>query len=198
MLLTFKSDIINAESSGLTSRQLQDAVLPVFLFDFSHDNTWLLDRKHQAVAFDDMVIAVQSKTPLLQSDFFCRRGNAHHGYAAQRVLLPARDATRAVLGAVLQSVWDVAPTHESRQRAARSPSTSLLWSADGTNPFGPFALLAPVTPAESLSFALRDVIRYLFVVFLFIFLKKHQWFFSCFLKIGLCSSSNYFFCQSNN
>jgi hypothetical protein len=63
--------------------------MPVFVFDFAHENVWLLDRQMQvsvcsvlytltrtyqtctqAVAYDDMVIAVQAKTPYLQVRMF--------------------------------------------------------------------------------------------------------------------------------
>lgn len=51
----------------LTARALgvadSSSVVPLYLLDFSHDDVWLLDAQHQAMAFDDMVIAIQVEPP---------------------------------------------------------------------------------------------------------------------------------------
>ena len=95
----------------------------------------------QAVAFDDMVLGVQSRAGHAQLDAQC-------GGAAQQ--LDTADASRAVLGALLQSGWGVAPSDAAWWSAARNATEpSLLWAV-GRTPFGPYSERA------ELSFALRD------------------------------------------
>ena len=75
--------------------------VPVFIFDFSHTEMMLLDRKHQVVSFPDMVIGVQTEEENVRVPYKCnQRGLSVDG----------RDVTRQLLGGMIQSVWGVLPT----------------------------------------------------------------------------------------
>jgi hypothetical protein len=74
--------------------------IPVFLFDLVDDN-YLLDKTEQAVSFPDMVVAVQTQNNYIYTDFGCD---------GDTVILDASDATRAVLAALIQTIWGVSPT----------------------------------------------------------------------------------------
>lgn len=140
-----------------------ERVLTLLLFDLSQRSLLLLDRsdaapeplrrisassdaraaarrQHQAVPFGDMVVGVQSRAGAARLD-------AHCGGAALSV--STGDASRALLGAVLEAGWGVAPPHVSWSEALARPEVDLLWAV-GAMPWGPYA------HGAALSFAQRD------------------------------------------
>ncbi|GAM25077.1 hypothetical protein SAMD00019534_082520 [Acytostelium subglobosum LB1] len=126
----------------LDNRNSDSRVIPVFLFDISFKDLLLLDRMHQAVSFDDMVIAIQtqSQRPV---DFTCgEQGN---------LSIDADDATRPVMAALLETIWGVLPTHLelSKTSGANQNDANYLWSM-GFNPFSVFST------HKTLSFAQTD------------------------------------------
>jgi len=103
----------------------------------------LLDRFHQAVSFPEMVLALQTKSGAATLDYSC---------SDEMVTLDAADATRPMLGALLQTGWGVAPTHEHFSGKKQSAEVNFVWSAANT-PFGPFSASA------KLNFAVFDAAR---------------------------------------
>lgn len=126
-------------------------MLTVYLFDLARDESLLLDRENEVVAFDDMIIAVQTNTPhATSSGYTCddfdgkrnsdgentvegtgrggadHKGSEHEGLAA------------GVLSALLQVGWGVAPTHLTYSALHNAARVDLLWSLSGT-PSSPFA-----------------------------------------------------------
>ncbi|CAI7884427.1 unnamed protein product, partial [Closterium sp. NIES-54] len=77
---------------------------PVFLFDLHHPTPLLLDGRHRALAYDDMVLAVRTTAPPLPSHFMCE---------GEVVDVDPSNVTRPVLSAILQTAWGLAPTHEA-------------------------------------------------------------------------------------
>jgi hypothetical protein len=62
----------------------------------------LLDRQHQALGFDDMVIAVRSHAGRTPIDFACQR---------KPLALDHAHVARPVFAALLTSLWALGPTH---------------------------------------------------------------------------------------
>ena len=87
-----------------------------------------------------MVLAVQSRAGRARLDAQC---------GGQPQQLDTADASRAVLGALLQSGWGVAPSDVAWSAARNATEPNLLWAV-GRTPFGPYSARA------ELSFALRD------------------------------------------
>ncbi|KAK1298267.1 hypothetical protein QJS10_CPB14g01376 [Acorus calamus] len=117
--------------------------LPVYVFDVDFDRMLLLDRYHQAVAFRDMVVAVRTKSVQTVSDYSC---NGRH------VLVQARNLERPIVGAVLQSLWGVSPTHLAWSPQHNHTTVDYTWSV-GRTPFGPFS------DSMSVSFVQRDAAK---------------------------------------
>ncbi|KAK1265104.1 hypothetical protein QJS04_geneDACA017846 [Acorus gramineus] len=117
--------------------------LPVYVFDVDFDRMLLLDRYHQAVAFRDMVVAVRTKSVQTVSDYSC---NGRH------VLVQARNLERPIVGAVLQSLWGVSPTHLTWSPQHNHTTVDYTWSV-GRTPFGPFS------DSISVSFVQRDAAK---------------------------------------
>ncbi|KAG2435317.1 hypothetical protein HXX76_007392 [Chlamydomonas incerta] len=112
-------------------------VLPVFVFDLSlRDEPLLLDGALQASAFPDMVIAVASRAAPVRTRFSCGH--------MPRSLQP-EDATRAVLGGILQSAFG-APHTAQRYSPASGPGWNYLWAL-GATPFGPLSGLTSLAAA---------------------------------------------------
>ncbi|KAG2446778.1 hypothetical protein HYH02_008338 [Chlamydomonas schloesseri] len=129
-------------------------VLPVFVFDLSlRDEPLLLDGALQASAFPDMVIAVASRAQPVRSRFSC----GHMPRAVQ-----PEDATRAVLGAVMQSAFGVSHTAQ-RYSPASGPGWNYLWAL-GATPFGPLSgitrLSIPAAAAVGRNLALAELERH--------------------------------------
>ena len=68
----------------------------------SQDQFMLLDRQHQALGFDDMVIAVRSHAGRTPIDFACQR---------KPLALDHAHVARPVFAALLTSLWALGPTH---------------------------------------------------------------------------------------
>eukprot|EP00697_Spironema_sp_BW2_P015949 gnl/Spiro4/7009_TR3638_c0_g1_i1.p1 gnl/Spiro4/7009_TR3638_c0_g1~~gnl/Spiro4/7009_TR3638_c0_g1_i1.p1 ORF type:complete len:711 (+),score=187.76 gnl/Spiro4/7009_TR3638_c0_g1_i1:60-2135(+) len=115
-------------------------VVPVFLYDLDSPNILLLDRFHQALPFDNMVLAIQTQVPSALLDFNC---------ANVAVSMPTMDATRAVLAAILQTVWGVPPIYKKWSPVHNSTLTDYMWAV-GHTPFGYFST------SKTLSFVSRD------------------------------------------
>lgn len=115
-------------------------VLPVYIFDLDYDRHLLLDRYHQAIAFRDMVIAVRTRSSQGVSDYTC---NGRH------VVLQSRQLERPIVGALLQTLWGVTPTHLRWSAQHNNSIVDYTWSV-GQTPFGPFSDML------SLSFVQRD------------------------------------------
>ncbi|KAF3333475.1 hypothetical protein FCM35_KLT01166 [Carex littledalei] len=118
-------------------------VIPVFVFDLNWDKLLMLDRYHQAVSFKDMVVAVRTKSSQTVSDYSC---NGRH------VITQTRNLDRPLVGAILQSMWGVSPTHRSWSPEHNDTLVDYTWSV-GHTPFGPFA------ETLTLSFAQRDAAK---------------------------------------
>lgn len=114
--------------------------LSVYVFDLDYDRPLLLDRFHQAIAFRDMVVAVRTKSSQAVSDYNC---NGRH------VITQSRSLERPIVGALLQSLWGVSPTHLTWSPRHNSTLVDYTWSV-GQTPFGPFS------ESMSLSFVQRD------------------------------------------
>ncbi|EKX39432.1 hypothetical protein GUITHDRAFT_114391 [Guillardia theta CCMP2712] len=127
----------------LDSAYREHWTIPIFLFDLQDTALILLDRFHQAVSFPEMVIALQTRSSPATVDFSC---------ADEMITVDPRDATRPMLGALLQTGWGVAPTHEHFSGKKQQAEVNYMWSAAAT-PFGPFST------SEKLTFSLVDAAR---------------------------------------
>jgi hypothetical protein len=78
-------------------------VVNAFVYELKTREILLLDRFHQAVAFKDMVIAVKTQAPSAVVDYSCN---------GKSVQFSPQSPERAVLAALLQTVWGVSPTHQ--------------------------------------------------------------------------------------
>ena len=112
-------------------------VLTVYLFDLARDEPLLLDGESQVVAFEDMVIAVQSNTARQPADYECDdeddgTGRGDEGGEGEGGMVAG------VVSALLQTGWGVPPTHLSFSALHNRSHTDLLWSLSGT-PSSPFA-----------------------------------------------------------
>jgi hypothetical protein len=140
-ILSYSSEEMN-RLAGIGEEEYS-RVIPVFVFDLNWDKLLMLDRYHQAVAFKDMVVAVRTKSSQTVSDYSC---NGRH------VITQTRNLDRPLVGAVLQSMWGVSPTHLSWSPEHNDTLIDYTWSV-GHTPFGPFSDI--LTP----SFAQRDAAR---------------------------------------
>ncbi|XP_043704162.1 uncharacterized protein LOC122654237 [Telopea speciosissima] len=118
-------------------------VLPVYIFDLDINRLMLLDRYHQSVAFNDMVIAVRTRSTQTVGDYGC---NGRH------VITQTRELERPLVGSILQSMWGVSPTHLLWSPRHNSTLVDYTWSV-GQTPFGPFSEIS------SLSFVQKDAAR---------------------------------------
>eukprot|EP00252_Welwitschia_mirabilis_P006738 TRINITY_DN17640_c0_g1_i1.p1 TRINITY_DN17640_c0_g1~~TRINITY_DN17640_c0_g1_i1.p1 ORF type:complete len:684 (+),score=9.83 TRINITY_DN17640_c0_g1_i1:93-2144(+) len=132
-----------AKSASVPAETDPGRVLPVYVFDLDMDRPLLLDRFHQAVAFKDMVIAVRTWSSQSMMDYSC---NGRH------IIMQARSLERPIVGALLQSLWGVSPTHLTWSPRHNNTLVDYTWSV-GQTPFGPF------TEMTSLSFVQTDSAR---------------------------------------
>ena len=119
----------------------------------------LFDRFHQAVSFNDIVVGVQTQAPAAIIDY--RRVLSANRRASflqrcvvrscngQSMQFDPRDASRAVLGALLQTAFGVAPTHRFWNPFLNDSETNFMWDI-GHTPFAYFS------KSLRLSFAQRD------------------------------------------
>jgi hypothetical protein len=92
------------------------------------------------MAFRDMVIAVRTRSSQGVSDYTC---NGRH------VVSQSRHLERPIVGALLQTLFGVAPTHLRWSTQHNNSIVDYTWSV-GQTPFGPFSDLL------SLSFVQKD------------------------------------------
>ncbi|CAI5507095.1 unnamed protein product, partial [Closterium sp. Naga37s-1] len=120
---------------------------PVFLFDLHDPTPLLLDGRHRALAYDDMVLAVRTTAPPLPSHYMCE---------GEVVDVDPSNVTRPVLSAILQTAWGVAPTHEAWSAIHNASQHDYRWSG-GITPMGPFSRHLALTTTMR-DTALRNVV----------------------------------------
>ncbi|KAJ7570454.1 hypothetical protein O6H91_01G120500 [Diphasiastrum complanatum] len=128
-----------ADLAGIDSYGLFRTV-PVYVFDLPKERNLLLDRLHQAIAFKDSVIAIRTVGSYMIGDFHCN---------GRPITRRARDLERPIVGALLQTIWGVSPTHLTWSFQHNASLVDYTWSV-GQTPFGPFSDLF------TLSFVQRD------------------------------------------
>eukprot|EP00271_Cylindrocystis_brebissonii_P008195 TRINITY_DN22200_c0_g1_i1.p1 TRINITY_DN22200_c0_g1~~TRINITY_DN22200_c0_g1_i1.p1 ORF type:complete len:711 (+),score=101.73 TRINITY_DN22200_c0_g1_i1:274-2406(+) len=122
-------------------------VIPMFLFDMDTTEPVLLDGGEQAVAYDDMVVAVRTQAKTVRQPFQC------HGEPVEADL---RQVTRPLLAALLQTGWGVTPSHLTWSPQHNRTVEDYRWAV-GATPFGAFSKGVTITAAER-SAALRNVL----------------------------------------
>jgi hypothetical protein len=139
-----------------------ERLLPVVVYSLAAAEPVLLDGRHVALPFSELVLAVQTRTPSgagtvsssvpavppppppsLLLDEQCQ-GTA--------ISLHANSLARPLLSALLQSGWGIVPTGTTWSAAHNSTVTRLLWSSAHT-PHGPYSTRA------TLSYAQRDAAK---------------------------------------
>lgn len=133
--VSYKSDI-----AGRRAR-----TVPVFLFDLVRTEPLLLDRRRQAVAFPDMVLAVRTRAAAATVDLQC------DGKVA---LTEPADLHRPILAGVLQAAWGVAPSHLSWGEPQNRTVVDYTFAV-GNTPFGPLASAG----GGALGFPLTDAVK---------------------------------------
>eukprot|EP00002_Diphylleia_rotans_P027940 TRINITY_DN5628_c0_g1_i2.p1 TRINITY_DN5628_c0_g1~~TRINITY_DN5628_c0_g1_i2.p1 ORF type:complete len:660 (+),score=133.89 TRINITY_DN5628_c0_g1_i2:55-2034(+) len=122
-------------------RASPETVIPIFLFDFSTTDVLLLDRFHQSVSNNNIIVAVQTRTGRVALDFQCDDAT---------IYLDSTDATRAVLGSVLETAYGIAPSYSLWDAAHHTAHVDYLWCI-GKTPFGYFST------ENDLSFVYKDL-----------------------------------------
>jgi hypothetical protein len=102
-------------------------IVPVYVFDISFEDLLLIDQIHQAVAFQDMVIAIQTRSEKEFSSFKC---------SSKTTMIYPRNATRPIIAALLQTLWAIAPTHMSWNFGLNAPQENWFLSLSNS-PFTP-------------------------------------------------------------
>eukprot|EP01090_Pellita_catalonica_P016829 TRINITY_DN4946_c0_g2_i1.p1 TRINITY_DN4946_c0_g2~~TRINITY_DN4946_c0_g2_i1.p1 ORF type:complete len:722 (-),score=81.12 TRINITY_DN4946_c0_g2_i1:647-2812(-) len=120
---------------------LEGNAYPIYLFNIRGlSDIALLDREFQALAFPDMVIAVQTNVPRALSDFECD---------GEPVIFSPTDASRDIVAAMLSTAWGITPTHLTWDSAHLRTRDDFTFAV-GNTPFGPFS------PNGQLSFSQYD------------------------------------------
>lgn len=117
-----------------------ERLIPVVVFTQATPVLFLLDRVHQAVAFDGAVMAVQTRAGEAQLAELC---------AGASRTLNSQSATRQIIAAVLQLGWGLSHSGVTWNTAHNATEPDPLWAV-GLTPFGVYSL------QEQLSFAQRD------------------------------------------
>lgn len=104
-------------------------VIPVFVFDLDTEDHILLDRSEQAVAYDDMVIAVRTRSREAPVKYQCN---------SEVIKTDLSNVSRPILAALLQTGWGVSPTYASWSSFHNRSVEDYRWSV-GPTPFGPFS-----------------------------------------------------------
>jgi len=103
--------------------------LPIFVFSVHSAEPLYVDRRYQARALEDMVIAVQSDHTSESSTFAC---------GADAVTIDLRAPLRPLLAATAHLLGGLLPPHHSSAAAGRRGRTNFLWSV-GRSPLSPTA-----------------------------------------------------------
>jgi hypothetical protein len=104
-------------------------VVNAFVFDLVTAEQLLFDRLHQAVGFQDVAVAVQTRGELRAVDAVCN---------GQTMKLDPADASRALLGALLSTLYGVAPSGVGYSPAANATEMNHMWTV-GMTPYGHFS-----------------------------------------------------------
>lgn len=111
----------------------------MFLFRFGGNELPLIDRKLQAVALPEMVLAVDARVGEIPSDVRCAAGvpsPSHSRSCGDDVRFFGSDElTRPVLGAMLQTGWGLSPEFESWSQHVHEEQSDFLFGPLAT-PFG--------------------------------------------------------------
>eukprot|EP00118_Oscarella_pearsei_P008474 m.43819 g.43819 ORF g.43819 m.43819 type:complete len:676 (+) comp33477_c0_seq9:68-2095(+) len=116
--------------------------VPIYLFSLQTAEAVLLDGEKQAVAFDDMVVAIQTKAKASPCIIECLNGKFE---------TVSSDLTRPVISALLNTIYGVMPSHLIGNRYENKTEPFYLWST-GLTPFG------YLSSSSDLSFSLTDAI----------------------------------------
>jgi len=119
----------------LTSDSL---TLPIYLFDISESEVLLLDKLHQSVAFSDMVIGIQTQSGFIFTDMNCDM---------EPLWGRSDDATKSVLGSILNTGWGVTATHQIWSNIHQRILSDYTWSIVNS-PFEPFGSHAGISVAH--------------------------------------------------
>ena len=103
--------------------------LPIFVFSVHSAEPLYVDRRYQARALEDMVIAVQSDHTSEPSSFAC---------GADAVTIDLRAPLRPLLAATAHLLGGLLPPHHSSAAAGHRGRTNYLWSV-GRSPLSPTA-----------------------------------------------------------
>ena len=134
-----------SEYWGLKREQKEndrERIVPVYVFDLQkRDDMLLLDRLHQSVFYDGVVVSVETEGDKALLNYECS-GNA--------LFMAPKDARRSTFASILKAVWGLSDTRERWEPLRETIGTDFLWSASNS-PFGPFA-----RSINSLSFSQKD------------------------------------------
>jgi hypothetical protein len=122
---------------GGESDAVESVFLPVFLFDISFESVSMLDGRQQAVGYPDMVIALQAKGMEQRSHVMCD---------GQNIPFSPRNASAAIVSAVLQTAWGVSSAHSwcDAQHSQSHNRDDWMWWAQSISPVR-ISLLSPST-----------------------------------------------------
>ncbi|KAH9317295.1 hypothetical protein KI387_019064, partial [Taxus chinensis] len=115
--------------ASISSKHNTGKTMPFYVLDLCHDRPLMLDHFHQVITFRDMVVTMKSRSSQTMSDYNC---NGCH------VLTWARNLERLIVGALLQSMWGMSPTHLSWSPQHNITLVDYTQSI-GQTPFGPFS-----------------------------------------------------------
>eukprot|EP00736_Rhodelphis_marinus_P013722 Rmarinus@m.20072 len=122
---------------GITT-PVDDDAITVYVFDLEREDLLLLDRFHQAASHGRTVVAVQTRAPPALANFFCEKPAATPKSAESARSFDPADATRPVLGAVLNAGWGVPAIHEAWETSHMRNVHDYQWST-GLTPHGPLS-----------------------------------------------------------
>lgn len=95
--------------------------IPVMLLHMSDRNMLLLDRKHQVVAFPDMVIAVHNAQSSIRTDFACSE-------SPSGVNVNGRNLGTRLAAGVLQTAFGVLPSSQHYLHSRKQLVTDYTWA----------------------------------------------------------------------
>jgi len=137
-----KADKVDSKGRGRDTTSDSVRVIRVFIYDLASTDLVLFDRFHQSVVFpdSDLIVGVQSRVSKALVDFSCD---------ATSVSIDPRDASRSVLGSVLEVAFGVSPSFRLWDSAKNTTRDDFLFTL-GYTPFAPFST------KKTLSFAIKD------------------------------------------